>query len=169
MKALLGFLRRLWKAEAFSPAGLVLRAILITVLLCASELLGLREYTTFLSGTSANVNLSWHTASLLGLIHLLLYVAFILLVPILLIAAGSARGLEPLERPAPGCGAGPSPSPLKVKWTPKPVAHFRLEHEPALSRPCSHETVLLPRRQLDPRSGHCCRPVAAARLLHPCD
>ena len=61
---------------------------MITVLFCASELLGLREYTTFLSGTSANVNLSWHMASLLGLIHLLLYVAFILLVPILLIAAG---------------------------------------------------------------------------------
>ena len=48
----------------------------------------MREYTTFLSGTSANVNLSWHTASFLGLIHLLLYVAFILLAPILLIAAG---------------------------------------------------------------------------------
>jgi hypothetical protein len=87
MKAVLRFLCRLWKAEIFSPAGFVVRAITITVLYCASELLGLREYTTFLSGTSANVNMGWHTASVLGLIHLLLYVGFILLVPILLIAA----------------------------------------------------------------------------------
>ena len=87
MKAVLGFLRRLWKAETFSPAGFLLRAILIAVLYCASELLGLREYTTFLSGTSGNVNLGWQMASLLGLIHLLLYVGFILLVPMLLIAA----------------------------------------------------------------------------------
>jgi hypothetical protein len=88
MKAVLIFLRRLWKAQIFSPAGLVVQAVTITVLFCASELLGLWEYTTFLSGTSANVNLGWHTASVLGLIHLLLYVGFILLVPILLITAG---------------------------------------------------------------------------------
>ena len=88
MKAVLRFLCRLWKAEIFSPTALTVRAVTITVLFCASELLGLREYTTFLSGTSANVNLGWHTASVLGLIHLLLYVGFILLVPISLIAAG---------------------------------------------------------------------------------
>jgi hypothetical protein len=88
MKAVFRCLRRLWKAPAFSPAGFLLRAVIITVLFCTSELLGLREYTTFLSGTSGNINLSWQMASLLGLIHLLLYVAFVLLVPILLITAG---------------------------------------------------------------------------------
>ena len=88
MKTLFGFLRRLWQAETFSPMAFALRAIVITVLFSVSELLGLREYTTFLSGTSANVNLSWQTASVLGLIHLLLYVGFILLVPVSLITAG---------------------------------------------------------------------------------
>lgn len=88
MKAVFRFLRRLWKAKAFSPEGFMLRAMLIAALFGASELLGLREYTTFLSGTSADINLTWRTASLLGLVHLLLYVGFILLVPILLIAAG---------------------------------------------------------------------------------
>ena len=88
MKAVFGCLRCLWKAPAFSPARFFLRAVIITVLFCTSELLGLREYTTFLSGTSGNVNLSWQMASLLGLIHLLLYVALILLAPILLITAG---------------------------------------------------------------------------------
>jgi hypothetical protein len=52
-----------------------------------SEALGLREYTTFLSGTTANLSMSWQTAATLGLIHLLLYVGFILAVPIFLITA----------------------------------------------------------------------------------
>ena len=77
----------LWTAGAFSPAAFVVRAIVVALLYAVSELLGLREYTCFLSGTSANLNMTWQTASVLGLIHLVLYVAFILLVPILLITA----------------------------------------------------------------------------------
>ncbi len=88
MKTVFEFLRHLWRAHAFSPTAFLMRAIIVTVLFCASELLGLREYTTFLSGTSANLNVSWQTAATLGLIHLLLYVGFILLVPISLITAG---------------------------------------------------------------------------------
>jgi len=87
MKRFFQFFCELWKAPAFSPTAFVIRAIIITVFFSISELLGLREYTTFLSGTSANVNLTWQTASFLGLIHLLLYAAFILLVPISLITA----------------------------------------------------------------------------------
>ena len=88
MKTLFGLMRRLWKADAFSPTAFVARAVVIAVCYCVSELAGLREYTTFLSGTSANLNVSWQTAATLGLIHLLLYVAFILLVPVSLITAG---------------------------------------------------------------------------------
>jgi hypothetical protein len=99
VKTLFGLLRRVWKADAFSPTAFVTRAIIIAVCYSASELAGLREYTTFLSGTSANLNVSWQTAATLGLIHLLLYVAFILLVPVSLIAAGllfaSSRWLRP--------------------------------------------------------------------------
>ncbi len=88
MKALLAFFRRIWSADAFSPTAFLVRAALITTLFGCSELLGLREYTTFLSGTSASVQMTWQAAATLGLIHLLLYVGFILLVPIFLIAAG---------------------------------------------------------------------------------
>lgn len=88
MKAVFGFLRRLWKARAFSPTAFVVRACIIAALYGLSQLLGLKEYTTFLSGTSANLEVSWQTAATLGLIHLLLYVGFILLVPVFLIAAG---------------------------------------------------------------------------------
>ncbi len=88
MKRVLGFLRRVWKADAFSPTAFVVRAMMVAALYGASELAGLREYTTFLSGTSANLNVSWHTATTLGLIHLLLYVGFILVVPLCLLTAG---------------------------------------------------------------------------------
>jgi hypothetical protein len=66
----------------------MVRAATLAALYAVSCIVGLQEYTTFLSGTSPNVNLSWRTASTLGLIHLLLHFAFILLVPILLITAG---------------------------------------------------------------------------------
>lgn len=88
MKTVFGFLRGLWRVETFSPTAFLVRAVVITAFFCLSELLGLREYTTFLSGTTANVNLSWQTAAALGLIHLLLYVGFVGLVPVFVIAAG---------------------------------------------------------------------------------
>ena len=120
MNKMLQLLRRLWKAKTFSPEGFLLRALLIAVVFGASELLGLREYTTFLSGTSGDVSLSWRTASLLGLIHLLLYVGFILLVPILLIAAGllagwgrwsNPSGAQRILRDSHGCGPAQSGKP----------------------------------------------------------
>ena len=99
MKAAFAFLRSLWRAETFSPAAFVLRAVIIAVLFVASEILGLQEYTSFLSGTSANISLNWQTAALLGLIHLMLYVGFILLVPIFLITAGLLTAWKLWSRP----------------------------------------------------------------------
>jgi hypothetical protein len=83
-----GLLRRIWKAPLLSPEGLLVRAVAIAVLYGMSELFGLREYTTFISGTSANTGISPQTAAVLGLIHLFLYVGFILVTPVLVIAAG---------------------------------------------------------------------------------
>lgn len=88
MRKLSQFLLRLYRAEAFSPEAFIRRALTITILFTISECLGLREYTTFLSGTSANLALNWQVAAVLGCIHLLLYVGFILLVPVWVIAAG---------------------------------------------------------------------------------
>lgn len=105
MKTFLGLLRHVWKADAFSPTAFVARAVIIALCYCGSELAGLREYTTFLSGTSANLNVSWQTAATLGLIHLLLYVAFILLAPVSLITAGLLLLLGQMERPKSGHGS----------------------------------------------------------------
>ena len=111
MKAVLNCLRHVWKAQTFSPTAFVARAVIITVLFCASELLGLREYTTFLSGTSANVNLNWSLASALGLIHLLLYVGFILLAPVMLIAAGLIAAWNRWRNGPVVCRSNPGPQP----------------------------------------------------------
>ena len=88
MRALVKMLRFVWKADPFSPAAFVARAVILTAFFCISEMLGFREYTSFLSGTSASLTLSWYTAAILGLVHLVLYVGFILLVPCFLITAG---------------------------------------------------------------------------------
>ena len=111
MKAVLNCLRHVWKVETFSPTAFVARAVIITVLFCASELLGLREYTTFLSGTSANVNLNWSLASALGLTHLLLYVGFILLAPVMLIAAGLITAWNRWKSGPMACRSNPARQP----------------------------------------------------------
>jgi len=67
--------------------------------------MGAGLYHTFLSGTSANLNVSWHTAATLGLIHLLLYVAFILLVPVLLTTAGLLLLWDKWNEANPACAA----------------------------------------------------------------
>ena len=87
MKTIKRFVLEVLTAGAFSPTAFVVRAVLIAVVFCISELLGLREYTTFLSGTSANPNLSADTGATLGVVHLVLYVAFILMAPCCLLCA----------------------------------------------------------------------------------
>jgi hypothetical protein len=80
-------LRRVSKARAFSPEAFFIRAVLLSVLYLISRSVGLQEYTTFLSGTAANPNMSWHTSATLGLVHILLYFGFIALAPIFLMTA----------------------------------------------------------------------------------
>ena len=69
-----------------SPAGLALRALLLAAGFAICEAAGLREHTTFLSGTAAaggggSVSVVW------GVTYILAYLGFVLLVPIFLLAA----------------------------------------------------------------------------------
>jgi hypothetical protein len=84
--------KRIWKADAFSPEAFLARAVIVVVLYASSRMAGLQEYTTFLSGTPGNVNVNWHTGVTLGLIHLALYFGFILAAPIFLMTAGLLAG-----------------------------------------------------------------------------
>jgi len=86
------------RAEALSPKDLVLRAAFIAALYLAAHLAGLREFTTFLSGTAPVTTLSWQCVSFLGAAYLLVYFAFILLAPMLLIAAALLAAWDALRR-----------------------------------------------------------------------
>lgn len=73
--------------ELFSPRGLAARALLLVVLYAICEFAGLRENTTFLSGTHASASGAWNGTVVLGLVYLLAYYGLVLAAPILLIAS----------------------------------------------------------------------------------
>lgn len=75
------------KAPAFTPAGFLVRAAVLSGVYGLLSILGLREYTcvlslTFPGGTPRGLSLFF------CLVYLLSYFSFILMVPILGIAAG---------------------------------------------------------------------------------
>ncbi len=80
-----------WRRAGFlSPTDLAVRAIVLSALFGLAHWAGLREHTTFLSGTLADPSMRWEWAAFLGCTYLALYFAFVLLVPILLLAAAAS-------------------------------------------------------------------------------
>jgi hypothetical protein len=77
-----------WHAELFSPAGFVQRAIVISVGYLLVHLAGLREYTSVLNGTVGPESAGWTVSAILGITYIIIYLAFVVLVPVLLLAAG---------------------------------------------------------------------------------
>jgi len=71
----------------FSPHGLLTRAVIITLAYFVAHLAGLRAYTTIICGTSPTGNPADTWAAVLGVIYVLLYLGFVVLVPVLVIAA----------------------------------------------------------------------------------
>ena len=86
--------RSFGRAKFLTPKDFLLRAATITGFFLIAHLAGLREYTSFLSGTVASPDMGWQQAAFFGLVYLFLYFAFVLLVPILLIAAFVQRGIR---------------------------------------------------------------------------
>ncbi len=75
------------RAQLFSPKGLVLRAAALTLLFALCHLAGWREHTSFLSGTAAPES-SLEATMIYGLIYIVAYIGLVVLVPVLLLAAG---------------------------------------------------------------------------------
>jgi hypothetical protein len=71
-----------------SPLYLLEWAALLTVLFIIVQLAGLREYTSVLNGTVGSTHLSWQTASFLGAAYIFVYLGFVVVAPILILAAG---------------------------------------------------------------------------------
>lgn len=87
----------LCRADFMSPRDFVRHAVLFSVVFFILHLAGLREFTSVLSGTTGSVNLDWTTSVLLGTCYLLAYLAFVLLVPIFLLAAVLLALWEPVR------------------------------------------------------------------------
>ena len=73
--------------NTFSPAGFLARALLIAIVFGALELAGLRGYTMIISGTSPTADANDQWALILGCLYLFFYTAFVVLTPILILAA----------------------------------------------------------------------------------
>ena len=77
----------LWRAKLLSPKDFVRRAVVIGLIFLAVHMAGLRDYTCILNGTVASPELGRGMSAFLGLAYVFAYLAFVLLVPILLLAA----------------------------------------------------------------------------------
>ncbi len=77
---------KIFSYPIFSPKGFLLRAGLLTLIYLVLHLAGLREYTIILSGNSPTDNPANTLASSLGCTYIVFYFAWILLVPVLLLA-----------------------------------------------------------------------------------
>jgi hypothetical protein len=79
---------KLFKGSFLSARDLVRCAILIALIFGIVSVAGLRDYTSILSGTVGSLRLGWQISALLGFAYIFAYLGFVLVVPILLIAAG---------------------------------------------------------------------------------
>jgi hypothetical protein len=81
-------IRRFWRADIFSPRGFLLRAGVIGAAFLALHLAGLRDYASVLNGTVGPASTGWKTSAFLGVAYLVVYMALVILAPILILAAG---------------------------------------------------------------------------------
>jgi hypothetical protein len=75
------------RAEFLSAKDMLQRAAAICGLFLVVHLAGFREYTGVLNGTIGSLELGWNLSAFLAAIYILLYLAFVILVPILVLAA----------------------------------------------------------------------------------
>jgi hypothetical protein len=86
------------RARLVSPCGLASRAGLLAVVYLACEIAGLRDYTTFLSGTEQAS--TWSATVLGGVAYLAAYFGAVLLAPILLLTAALLGAWQRFSRRA---------------------------------------------------------------------
>ena len=76
------------RAEFLSAKDLLQRAIAISGLFLTVHLAGFREFTGVLNGTIGSLTLGWNLSAFLAVIYIVFYLAFVVLVPVLVLAAG---------------------------------------------------------------------------------
>jgi hypothetical protein len=78
---------RFLSGKLFSPAGFLFRAVILAVIFLIMELLGLRTYTSVLSGASPSGMVGDKISAVLGWLYIIFYFGFVVLTPILLLAS----------------------------------------------------------------------------------
>jgi hypothetical protein len=75
------------RAEFLSAKDMIQRAAAISGLYLLVHLAGFREFTGILNGTIGSLALGWNLSAFLAVVYILLYLAFVILVPVLVLAA----------------------------------------------------------------------------------
>ena len=78
---------RVFGCSSFSPRGFLVDAVLIALVFLACNLAGLKEYTSVICGTSPTGDINNPLVLGLGAFYLFIHFAFVLVAPILVIAA----------------------------------------------------------------------------------
>lgn len=79
--------RRRWAGEFFSPKYFLVRALVLAVLFFIAHFAGLRDYTTFVTGTTGNPDVSLQLSALYGTIYLVFYMGTVVFAPIFVLTA----------------------------------------------------------------------------------
>jgi hypothetical protein len=75
------------RADFLSARDLLQRAGAISGLFLLVQLAGFREFTSVLNGTIGSLALGWKLSAFLAIIYIAFYLAFVILVPVLVLAA----------------------------------------------------------------------------------
>jgi hypothetical protein len=86
----------------FSPRHLFQLALSMGILFLAAHIAGLRAFTSVLNGTVGSTAVSWRLSAFFGVVYVLLYLAFVVLAPVMLLAAGLLSFAEAVDRKANG-------------------------------------------------------------------
>ncbi|HZQ47417.1 MAG TPA: hypothetical protein VFC07_10425 [Verrucomicrobiae bacterium] len=78
---------RPWRGEFFSARYFLVRALALTVFFLLAHLAGLREYTTFLTGTTGSPGIGLRLSAFYGMLYIALYIGCVVAAPILALAA----------------------------------------------------------------------------------
>ena len=76
------------RRDRLSPRSFLVRALVLGVLFLVVHIAGLRDYTTFLSGTSGSVETGMKSSAFYGTAYILLYLGFVVAAPIFVLTAG---------------------------------------------------------------------------------
>jgi len=102
---------RFWRAGFFSPQGFVQRALVIGAGFLLVHLAGLYEYTSVLNGTIGPGSTGWAMSAFLGVAYIIIYLALVILAPVLILAAGILtvwqRHLNKEKTPVSNCDTKP--------------------------------------------------------------